>query len=283
MIDYHHKFLKYKHKYLQLKYNQTEPTNNQSEHDDYLTKQSGGAMNNKWQLFNQKEHDAILKDFDMITQSKKPCGKFSKKIIRNASKGMYLADDDENDTKKICRSIYNAYEENHYPIVHEDSLTAWINRAAEQYGLNIGDILKMKPGDQIDVIFFDRNVGDYMHGTKAGTKYDPRKKGCTYGTYIHGDDLSGSLKLKGEKCYEDFEWEINLAALGSKLFWGPLFAYEHAIKKEYSDLNPKIKVGWRGPAIRVSEANFLPEKVTHYDTWFDDFAPYQYKIFLKKI
>lgn len=34
----------------------------------------------------------------------------------------------------------------------------------------------MKHGEKMQVILMDRNTGDYMHGTKKYTKYDPRKK-----------------------------------------------------------------------------------------------------------
>lgn len=49
------------------------------------------------------------------------------------------------------------------------------------------------------------------------------------------------------------------------------------------DLNPKIKVGWRGPAIKLSDAKkYLPNHVVHYDTWWDDYLPYRQHDLLEK-
>ena len=93
----------------------------------------------------------------------------------------------------MCNAIKDSFKEKQYPLVHDDSLTSWCNIAAEKYGLTVGDILKMKKGQQIKVIFMDRNVGDYMEGTKKGYKYNPKKEGLSYGTYIHKEGLTGKL------------------------------------------------------------------------------------------
>ena len=37
--------------------------------------------------------------------------------------------------------------------------------------LSAGDIRSLKQGECIEVILLDRNIGCYMHGTKAGTLY----------------------------------------------------------------------------------------------------------------
>ena len=79
--------------------------------------------------------------------------------------------------------------------MQDDSLTAWANLAAEQYGLEIRDIAKMKKGEQRYVILMDKNTGDYLHGQPVGTRFDPRKKGFSYGIYTHSKNLTGKLEF----------------------------------------------------------------------------------------
>jgi hypothetical protein len=121
----------------------------------------------------------------------------------------------------------------------------------------------------------DRNVGDYMNGAKAGTKYDPTKKGLSYATYIHGEDLSGILIFKGmDVVHPCFTWEINETPYGGT-FWNVTNC------SSISKLNPRTKVGWRGPAITLENAQkHLPKTVTHYDTWWDDYMVWRYMDFL---
>ena len=49
---------------------------------------------------------------------------------------------------------------------------------------------------------------------------------------------------------------------------------------EWKTLDPQTKVGWRGPAIDRKDAKFLPKRVTHYGTWWDDYAPFRVRNYL---
>lgn len=215
-------------------------------------------------------------DYEKYIEYKKKCMDYSLNDLIKASRGIYIYKN--NNKNDLCRAINEAYEEKKHPIVHEDSLTAWGNRAVEEFGLNIKDIYKMEPGEKMDVILLDRNVGDYMDGTKPGTKYNPTVKGLSYATYIHGKDLTGILTFTDIGVVRScFEWEINSTSING-LFWSPINHNKTDIKK----LNPLTKIGWRGPAIRLSDAKkYLPKSVTHYDTWWDDYLSYRNDNFLK--
>ena len=78
--------------------------------------------------------------------------------------------------------------------------------------------------------------------------------------------------------HECFQWEINSVSLGGP-FWCPIDCAKN--KTDIKKLNPKIKVGWRGPAIKLSDAKKLPKYVVHYDTWWDDYLPWRTHDFLK--
>jgi hypothetical protein len=290
-MNYEKEYLECKNKYLKPKKELTGQINGQN--------QKGG--NKKFVMFTKKEKNDIIKSYNKILESDKKCVEHSRKDIINASKGMFTYPKyvmKKKNSGEICYTINKVSNEkgNDVPIVYDDSMTVWCNNAAENYGLEIRDILKMKPGDRMEVIFMDRNVGDYIHGYKKGKKYDPRKMGLTYGTYIHGSNLNGILifggDLKGE-VYSPFTWEINLKAHNDKsYFWGPLpnnvdkcsmnknNKRNNKRKKEKS-LNEKIKVGWRGPSINLKDANKLPNKVTHYSNWWNDYAPLRHHNYLK--
>jgi len=209
---------------------------------------------------------------------------------------MYLKSDNDELRKKTKKNLVDEineiYEKVEDPIIHEDSLTAWCNQATEKYGLTVGDIKKMKFGDTMELIMFDRNMGEHIYDDfKNGNKYDPTKTGCVYATYIHGSSecLSGLLKFhNGELIHSPFRWEINLGAVKSKCrhdwFWGPLSGCDFC---KNSSIDPKnldngILVGWRGSCIRKSDAKNLPKRVVHYNTWWDDYVPFRYHNYLKK-
>lgn len=238
---------------------------------------TGGATQST-ALFTQAEKDSIIKHFNDIGGSNVPCMTWPIEKVIEASRGMYISQERSTAKEKLCAAIDDAYEAKEIPFVHDDSLTAWGNSAAERYGLEIKDILKMQAGKKMKVILMDRNVGDYLDGTNPGTKIVPTKEGFTYATYTHKKDLMGDLDL-----YEighikiDFEWEINLASLGSDTFWG-IRPSDIALE----DLNPRIKVGWRGPAIRLGDVRKkMPKYVTHYDNWWNDYLPFRKHDFLK--
>jgi hypothetical protein len=229
-----------------------------------------------------------LDAYTKITSSDKKICDHSMPLITRAAKGIYI--DHKHMSKKgkkdkMCLAIKEAKENNDYPIVHDDSLTTWCNIAAEKHGLKVKDILKMKKGQQMKVILIDRNVGDYLHGTKVGEQFNPKKKGLNYGTYIHNKGLTGKLTFDQiEVVHNPFVWEINAKALSkNNYFWSPICLTNGINEKNYLEkLDKNIYVGWRGPSIRSSDTKYLPKKVTHYGTWWDDYAPLRYHNYLKK-
>lgn len=238
--------------------------------------------NKTFVMFSQEERDNIMKDYNEITKGDKEYSTYSLLKLANATQGMYLIsgiDQEENlsedELKKIlCNTIKKSYSNGDDPIVHEDSMTAWGNRAVELFGLEIGDIIKMKAGDKIKVCIMDRNVGDYMIGTNVGTKYDPTKEGMEYGTYIHKEGLSGIMTFE-QSGRREFTWEINNKPYGG-LFWDVIDS-----KTNIYELDPKTKIGWRGPAITQTNAKkYMPKTVTHYGTWWNDYLVWRYTDFL---
>ena len=141
--------------------------------------------------------------------------------------------------------------------------------------------------------------GPYQEGFHlSAEKFNPLK-GVTTGKYIHNKDLQGTLKFDFGETLENFEWERNMGSLGSDWYWGPLNSCQNICNKKYCEqicthkcspvtdkqlkkLNKNILVGWRGPAILKSDAKKLPKKITYYDTWYDDYAPYKYHDWLNK-
>ena len=270
------------------------------------TKQLNGSKKSqviKHKIMTNEEKNEMLKIYNEIVNNdnEKKCVSYPHNKIEKAISGIYIKKNErknrikkKNGIKELCYEIQEAHNENNEPFVHDDSLTAWGNDAVARYGLTIGDILNMKFGESMKVIMFDRNIGDYTHGNKKGYIYDPKKDGCTYATYIHGNDLTGILNMyDAGVIHAPFTWEINISALKGKsdIFWGPLdgccdgWCDSYFDKKKgekdkkpirIQDLDPNIKVGWRGPSIRLSDAEkYLPDRVVHYDTWWDDYMPFK--------
>lgn len=230
-------------------------------------------------FFTDQQKNSILKHYNEIVQSGRDCSTFPRRTVEAAARGMYIYPDaivKKKNKAELCESINEANREGKDPFVHDDSLTAWGNIAAERYGLSVEDIRSLQPGESFEVILMDRNVGDYLAGEPAGTIIDPKKRGFTYGRYTHKKDLTGRLEMKIDDneimVKENFVWEINLASLPGKqeLFWGPI---PQTIRQ--TDLDARLKVGWRGPAIRASDAENLPATVKIYDTWYDDYLPHR--------
>ena len=168
--------------------------------------------------------------------------------------------------------------------IHEDSLTGWVNRATELFHLTAGNIRAMKEGEQLEVVLFDRNLGDYTHGKAAGTTYDPIT-GCQLAIYTHKFGLSGSLLFPDiADRPDDFVWEVNGYAIGADIFWRPLdgrWSCGGPNLCEQDAVPDAVPIGWRGPCIRKSNAlKYLPRSVMHYDTWYDNYVPFRYSNYL---
>ncbi|VBB18431.1 hypothetical protein YASMINEVIRUS_894, partial [Yasminevirus sp. GU-2018] len=262
-----------------------------------LNQMVGGAKGVKHQpILSQGEKIRVMKAFDQVSKSKsgsttskssvlKTCNSKQINTVKVAVSGMMINKDERSSKtkKELCDLVVDAVTEQKSPLCHDDSITSWGNYATQKYGLTVGDIKSMKFGEKMDVIIFDRNVGDYTHGKEIGTKYDPKKEGCTYATYIHGEGLTGILNMYDVGVvHAPFTWELNLRALDRKApFWGPIDGCGKGVKNsdhrvDINNLDPEVKVGWRGPAIRMTDAkNNLPDYVVHYGTWWDDYMPFK--------
>jgi hypothetical protein len=250
------------------------------------------SKKNNFIMFTEQQRKDIMKSYQDIINNKITCRKQNSEKVKEGSKGMHIYPTIKDNQNALCDNIERAKKEKKHPIVHEDSMTSWCNQAAEQYGLEIRDILKLKEGDQLKVILMDRNIGDYTHGTKKGTKIDPRKRGLVYGLYTHHKKLCGEMKfyengndVGTDKHYLDrkFMWEINSAGCSS-CFWNVVpYSKTKSGKAKFIDiteLDPKTKVGFRGPSIEFKDAKYLPKKVKHYGTWWDDYSPFRTHNFL---
>lgn len=256
--------------------------------------QTGGGK--QYVMIDKKQRDEIKENYNNIITSKKPCKSFPLDNIQKAVSGINLSAHIETDKNYLCSQIKEKNLDKNYPMIHEDSLTAWANQATENYALTIGDIMKMKFGETMNVLFIDRNAGENIP-VKKGEKFDPTKYGLTTATYIHGENLTGLLKFEEDGIiYAPFQWEINRAALDENdFFWGPIDLDESccapktkkSAKKRkpinINDLNKNILVGWRGPGINmINVKKYMPKYVTYYDTWWDDYVVFRYKDYLNK-
>jgi len=249
-----------------------------------------------WKLIDDKKKKQILKDYQTIINGSKPCISFPKKVIESAISGIELDRMKKKSKSKLCSTLLETHEKNKgFPFIHEDSLSAWANQGVEKVGLTVRDIKNMKFGEKMEVILMDRNSGENIPG-KKGSKFMPTVDGFSIATYIHGEKLTGLLNFKKSGViHAPFEWEINRAAVGDNYFWGPLSECnrkptecnrkptEKISPMNPDDLDPNILVGWRGPAIRMSDAlKHLPKYAVKYDTWWDDYVVFKYTDFLHK-
>ena len=209
-----------------------------------------------WALFTKDERVSILdaynRLFDDVMAERRP----KEKDIMMASKGMLL--DPKKNYLQMFKQIIKSKEEGAYPIAHENSVVAWVNKAVELYGLNDQDILSMKFGDTIDVYFLDNE----HHGDTPDELF-------TIGTYIHCCKLSGMMKI-GDDVIVDFKWDLNSNIVDGK----HIFVKEEKLPKKRRG---PAKVGFGSPVIRVSDAKkYMPKKMKLYGTDWDDTIKYIY-------
>ena len=206
------------------------------------------AKINKWRLFTDDERESIIAAYDKVTQSGKKKSQLDTRLIRKAGLGVYIRYHNEKSIS-IYERLMEIKKNNKYP-PHR------IRRAAY-----------------------------YTDDFRNGRIYDPKKQGLSCATYIHASGISGVLRFNnyGSVIHDNFEWELNLSAIGSKnYFWGPLCLI-NANKSKIEKINPNILVGWRGPSIKMSDAEkYLPSSVKHYGTEWNDSLYFQYSDFLRK-
>lgn len=183
--------------------------------------------------------------------------------------------------QKYCKKDENDEDCNHYECANADSLTVLINEVVEKHALKVSDINALRPGETIKVILFDRNIGDYLHGMKAGTVIRTKD-------YIHENHLAeythsvtGKLYMHSiGETFNNWTWEVNLAYKDPNYYWGPADALtrvgplggkNNESVKRLSEVPGEVKVGWRGPAILYKNLADMPESFVHYDRCCDDY------------
>lgn len=217
----------------------------------------------KFVLFTDAERENIMQDVNDIVDDKHAVKNYPTEKFSNALRGIFKRGTSK---KAMYDSILNAYHHDSTPIIQEDSLTAWANHAVENYGLEIRDIVTMKFGQKMNVMFLRRDMDSH----NIGYKIDPRKKGFTYGIYIHGEGITGMLCTNNVDIRVPFTWEINV---GTKdRFWGPT--------KDFQKLDPRTKIGLYGPAVNLADTKLLPKTVTFYGTWWNDEVLFRHNNYL---
>jgi hypothetical protein len=169
---------------------------------------------------------------------------------------------------------------------HDDSLTTILNDVVEECALKVSDIQNMHQGQIILCYLLDRNIGVYNHGLSRGTRLCTREYLDDHhlAVYIHDRELTGTIyHVDCDVTYHDWTWGINVTQWDPEGYWAPLDVglcaqcgdtqpeYLKGFKEEPSKIPGDTKVGWRGPAILMSDVYHMPHIFTHYDTYVDDY------------
>jgi hypothetical protein len=149
----------------------------------------------------------------------------------------------------------------------------WTNKAKSKW-LTISDLKQLKPGDTIDLLPLDRNVGDTVDSAgippnklQAAAKFfEPNKA-----IYEHKEGLQGKLTLlvNSERIVLDpFEFHVEINRSDN---WYPLqdgslpakdpqgFVKLLGKKMHWTALDPTTHVGYRGPMIAWSALKKSPK------------------------
>ena len=115
------------------------------------------------------------------------------------------------------------------------NLFDWIDSARHRH-LTIRDIEDMKMGDQVDLLFFDRNLTDLVPDGKIPTNPEEFFKNAYRGRYTHKFGLFGS-----------FEWLINGIIKEPIYDWE--FHVEYKTDQWYPFKNGQLPINdWQGLA-----------------------------------
>jgi hypothetical protein len=155
----------------------------------------------------------------------------------------------------------------------------------KKYLLKISDVTKLREGECLELLFFDRNFFDFVdqYSTKYKTKSIDLAKFAKQdfgyqGIYKHNHDLQGHIlwyfdtPKHNRKCdhrpKESFEFHLNYEKSSyyplknGKLpgrkdkDWQTQKKYDN---KSYKSFPKSTLIGWRGPAIRISDLKKLPK------------------------
>ena len=147
------------------------------------------------------------------------------------------------------------------------SLDDWEKLANQKAALQLKDIKKLKPGDQLRLVTFDRNILDIIDGAEREGKvipshcYSPKRYFHLINkveTYIHSHDLQGTMLWSwGEKGPFEFD-----ALMESKATWYPfengVMRYDKDKDVHYSQYPNTLRLGWRGQSFIYDKILDLP-------------------------
>lgn len=145
----------------------------------------------------------------------------------------------------------------------------WIE-SIKKFWLTIEDIESMKKGDSLEVVLFDRNIGDVMEKHKPFKILNP-VNAFDRSMYVHDHDMKGVMTMFHKKerpvPLKHFEFELEYA----KGNWYPLTdnylpAKDSQMggivagkKTHWKDMPKGTHVGFRGPMVRSSDLKKMPE------------------------
>lgn len=227
-------------------------------------------------MFSHWKKQQIAHAFEKYATASNPQA-LPKALLSQAASGVLVNDRDRaRRTKKQLLDKLQDISSTNF-MVNDDSTSAWMYIAITKFGLNAGDIRNMTFGQEMRVLFMDRNVGDYTDNSILKAKFDPSVHIFMHGTYVHGEGLTGLLRFDNGVIHAPFDWEVNMPALlpakasnDDSPYWCPLDSCQQ------QDVPDDILVGWRGPAIDMVHMSELPSFIRVYGTWWDDYGVNKY-------
>ena len=146
------------------------------------------------------------------------------------------------------------------------------------FHLTIQDIVNMKPGERMNILFFDRNVGDIVSSNDHGSPLSPKEffRDAYQMTFTKTQDLKGKAvwKYEGVPSHErDFEFEIEY----TRGYWypvenglvkmssGELCLFPKPPYENWESYNKNTRVGWRGPSIKMKLLDYVSLPDVYYD------------------
>jgi len=139
----------------------------------------------------------------------------------------------------------------------------------DPFHLRIDDIIKLNPGDQIDVLCLDRNIFDTTSHNEENIVMSVKKffQASYQGTYTHVTGLKGTFKFTNID-YEDQNFEFHIE--WKKDNWYPLkngklesdeqFIFPSEFEnRSWESFSSETRIGWRGPMILKKWYKYLPK------------------------
>lgn len=172
--------------------------------------------------------------------------------------------------------------------------TDWFDKTRKSW-ITIGDIMKLKKGDKLDLLMLDRNATDTaFHYNKMSVPKEPSKFfRHNRITYIHDTDMTGTIRQKividltnnktkkTEKKRVTDNTEAEFDVEYKKDYWYPFRdgvlpakdfqGYFKLLgkKKHYTDFPKSTHVGFRGPLIPWSQIDKFPKVYQVDDEYID--------------